>query len=113
MNVGSDADEIWIEKTLTEAEKRYVVIHELVHARRQAGGEDFAEETVEERIVELEALARADPDLLGELPNGLLMVLLHNFLTGEGAFNPNTASGLAQVHARISRLLGGTKTTAC
>lgn len=113
VNVGQDGDEIWIEKRLSEAEKRYVIVHELVHARRQESSEDFADEALEERIVELEAVARSDPEILGAMPNGVAMVVLHDFLTNRGAVNPNTLEGLGKVHDRISVLLGGIKTTAC
>lgn len=60
VNVGPDSDEIWAEKGRTDAEKRFVVVSELVHARRQLTGEDFEDHSLEERIVELEAVAPAD-----------------------------------------------------
>ncbi|MBI4278588.1 MAG: hypothetical protein HY660_09040 [Armatimonadetes bacterium] len=113
MNVGPDSDEIWIEKGLSEAEKRFVAIHELVHARRQLSGEDFEDYQVEEPIVELEAIARTPTAVLGQLSNGLALTLLHDFLTDFGQFNPNTAEGLAAIQRRISVLLGGRPTTAC
>ncbi len=113
VNVGPDSDEIWVEKGLTEPEKRFVVLHELVHARRQMSGEDFGDYALEELIVELEAVARGSPKVLGEMLNGLVLVLLHDFLTACGEFTPNTKEGLAEIHARISVLLGGVKTTAC
>lgn len=113
VNVGPDEDEIWIEKGLSEAEKRFVTVHELVHARRQISGEDFADETLEERIVELEAIARTDGEVLDDIPNGLAFRLLHDFLTARDAVDPNTLDGLGKVHDRISILLGGIKTTAC
>lgn len=68
---------------------------------------------MEESIVELEAIARADRGLLGDLPNGLALTILHDFLTDFGSFNPNTREGLAAVHGRISIILGGRVTTAC
>lgn len=113
VNVGEDEDEIWIEKGLSEPEKRFVVIHELVHARRQLSEEDFPDEALEEKIVELEAIARTNAEILDEIPNGLAFRLLHDFLTARGSVNPNTLDGLGKVHARIGILLGGIKTTAC
>ncbi len=94
VNVGPDSDEIWVEKGLSEEEKQFVVLHELVHARRQLSGEDFEDYSLEERIVELEACARADVRLLGEMPNGLSLVLLHDFLTDRSAISANTKEGL-------------------
>jgi len=82
VNVGPDEDEIWIEKGLSEAEKRFVIVHELVHARRQLSGEDFPDEALEESIVELEAIARTRGEILDAIPNGLAFRLLHDFPTG-------------------------------
>lgn len=113
MNVGPDEDEIWIEKGLSQSEKRFVIVHELVHARRQMGDEDFGDEALEEKVVELEAIARTQAKILDDIPNGLTFRLLHDFLTNHGRINPNTLNGLGKVHARISILLGGIKTTAC
>lgn len=113
VNVGSDEDEIWVEKGLSEPEKRFVIVHELVHARRQLSGEDFPDEALEEKIVELEAIARTDGKILDAIPNGLAFRLLHDFLTARGSISPNTLDGLGKVHARIGLLLGGIKTTAC
>lgn len=113
VNVGPDSDEIWVEKGLTDAEKRFVVLHELVHARRQLSGEDFEDYALEERIVELEAICRAGRKLLGEMPNGLSLVLLHDFLTDRSAVSANTKEGLVRIYERISLLLGGIKTAAC
>ncbi len=113
VNVGEDDDEIWIEKGLTEPEKRFVVVHELVHARRQLSGEDLPDETLEEKIVELEAIARTKAEILDGIPNGLAFRLLHDFLTARGSINPNRLDGLRKVHARIGIVLGVIKTTAC
>lgn len=113
VNVGPDSDEIWVEKGLSEAEKRFVVVHELVHARRQLSGEDFEDYDLEERIVELEACARADRKLLGEMPNGLTLILLHDFLTDRSMITPKTKEGLIRIYDRIRLLLGGIKTAAC
>ncbi len=113
VNVGPDEDEIWVEKGLSESEKRFVIVHELVHARRQLSGEDFPDAALEEKIVELEAIARTDGKILDDIPNGLAFRLLHDFLTARGSISPNTLDGLGKVHARVSLLLGGIKTTAC
>lgn len=113
VNVGEDEDEIWIEKGLSEPEKRLVTIHELVHARRQLSDEDFPDEALEEKIVELEAIARTTAQILDRIPNGLAFRLLHDFLTAQGSISANTLDGLGKVHARISTLLGGIRTTAC
>ncbi len=113
VNVGENEDEIWIEKGLSAPEKRFVVIHELVHARRQLSEEDFPDEALEEKIVELEAIARTSREILDRIPNGLAFALLHDFLTARGSIQPNRRSGLGKVHARISMLLGRIKTTAC
>lgn len=113
VNVGEDEDEIWIEKGLSEPEKRFVVVHELVHARRQLSSEDFPDDTLEEKIVELEAIARTQAAILDGIPNGLAFRLLHDFLTRRGSINPNTLDGLGKIHSRIRTLLGGIKTTAC
>jgi hypothetical protein len=113
VNVGEDDDEIWIEKGLSESEKRFVVVHELVHARRQLSGEDFPDEALEEKIVELEAIARTNAEILDGIPNGLAFRLLHDFLTARGSIRQNTLDGLGKIHARIGILLGVKKTTVC
>jgi len=113
VNVGEGEDEIWVEKGLSEAEKRFVIIHELVHARRQQAGEDFDDYTREEAIVELEAIARAPRMLLRDMPSGLALVALHDFLTGPGRLAANTAKGLIAIHLRICQVLGVTSTLAC
>ncbi len=113
VNVGPFGDEIWVEKGLSEPEKRFVIVHELVHARRQMSGEELRDDALEEQVVELEAIAHANRKVLGAQPNGLGMVLLHDFLTARGTTSPRTAQGLAKIHSRISLLLGGIKTTGC
>ncbi len=113
VNVGEGEDEIWVEKGLSEAEKRFVIIHELVHARRQEAGEDFDNYAREERIVELEAVARAPRTLLRDMPSGLALVALHDFLTARGRFAPNTSEGLIAIHRRICEVLGVKTTLAC
>ena len=113
VNVGEGEDEIWVEKGLSEAEKRFVIIHELVHARRQQAGEDFDDYEREERIVELEAIARAPRTLLREMPSALALGALHDFLTAQGRFAPNTSAGLIAIHRRICQVLGVDTTLAC
>lgn len=113
VNMGEGEDEIWVEKPLSEAEKRFVVIHELVHARRQEAGEDFEAYDREEPIVELEAIARAPKRLLRELPNALPLMALHGFLTGGGRFRQGTTDGLIKIHRRICQVLGVDSTLAC
>ncbi len=113
MNVGEGEDEIWVEKGLSEAEKRFVIIHELVHARRQEAGEEFDAYNREEPIVELEAIARAPRRLLRQMPNALSLVVLHDFLTGRGRLRPGTPDGLIKIHRRICQVLRVTSTLAC
>lgn len=113
VNMGEGEDEIWVEKGLSEAEKRFVVIHELVHARRQEAGEEFEAYNREEPIVELEAIARAPRRLLRDMPNGLPLVVLHDFLTRHGRLRPGTPEGLIKIHRRICQVLGVTSTLAC
>lgn len=113
VNMGEGEDEIWVEKGLSEPEKRFVVIHELVHARRQLAGEEFAEYEQEEQIVELEAIARAPRRLLRQLPDSLPLVVLHDYLTARGRFRPTRPAGLIAVHRRICTILGVASTLAC
>ena len=113
VNMGEGEDEIWVEKGLSEAEKRFVIIHELVHARRQEAGEEFEAYTREEPIVEMEAIARAPRNLLRQLPNGLALGALHDFLTARGRFRPGTTGGLIKIHRRICQVLGVKSTLAC
>ena len=113
VNMGEGEDEIWVEKGLSEAEKRFVVIHELVHARRQEAGEDFEAYNREEPVVELEAIARAPRRLLREMPNALALIALHDFLTARGRYQPGATGGLIKIHRRICQVLGVDSTLAC
>lgn len=113
VNMGEGEDEIWVERGLSEAEKRFVIIHELVHARRQEAGEEFDAYNREEPIVELEALARAPRRLLRQMPNAVPLVALHDFLTGRGRYRPGRPEGLIKIHRRIGQILGVTSTLAC
>lgn len=113
INVGDAGDEIWVERGLSEPEKRFVIIHELVHARRQQAGEEFEDYRREEPVVELEAIARTPKKLLRQMPNALALLMLRDFLTDRGQLNPNTFEGLIAIHRRICHLLGVDSTLAC
>ncbi len=89
-----------------------MVIHELVHARRQLAAEDFDDYEREERIVELEAIARAPRRLLRQLPDNLPLLVLHDYLTARGRLEPAT-SGLIAVHRLICTILDVESTLAC
>jgi hypothetical protein len=106
LHMGEDGNEIWVEAGLSEPEKRFTIVHELVHARRQRSGEDLADEALEESIVELETVARVGGRTLRRMPSGMLLGLLHGYLTGQGRDDPDTRAGLAAVHRRIRILLG-------
>ena len=80
LHMGDDGNEIWVEASLSEPEKHFTVVHELVHARRQRAGEDLDDER-EEPIVEMETIARVSRRMLGRMPSGLVLVVLHDYLT--------------------------------
>jgi hypothetical protein len=107
LNMGDDGNEIWVEAGLPEPEKQFTVLHELVHARRQRAGEDLDDDVLEEEIVELEAVARASRRLLNRMSSGMVLGLLHDYLTARGVDDPNTTAGLNRVYARIGQLLAG------
>lgn len=107
LNMGDDGNEIWIEAGLPVPEKQFTVLHELVHARRQRAGEDLDDDVLEEQIVELEAVARASRRLLSRMSSGMLLCLLHDYLTRGRRDDPNTAIGLSRVYTRIGLLLSG------
>ena len=107
LNMGEDGNEIWIEAGLPQPEKQFTILHELVHARRQRAGEDLDDDLLEEEIVELEAVARASRRLLNRMSSGMLLCLLHDYLTKRGADDPNTVAGLRGVYTRIGALLAG------
>jgi len=111
LHMGDDGNEIWVEATLSEPEKHFTIVHELVHARRQRAGEDLDDER-EEPIVEMETIARVSRRTLGRMPSGLALVVLHDYLTRQGRDNPTTRVGLAAVHRRILALLGGRRPAA-
>jgi hypothetical protein len=106
LHMGEDSNEIWVEAGLSEPEKRFTVVHELVHARRQRAGEDLADDTLEEAVVELEAVARVGKRTLRRMPSGMILSLVHDYLTGRGHDDPNTRRGLRAVQRRIKALLG-------
>lgn len=105
VNMGEDGNEIWVEAGLSEPEKRFTVVHELVHARRQRAGEDLDDDQLEEQIVELETIARVGRRTLGRMPSGAALSILHDYLTRGGRDNPETPSGLRAVYRRIWTLL--------
>lgn len=106
LHMGDDGNEIWVEASLSEPEKRFTIVHELVHARRQRAGEDFDDDTLEEPIVELETIARVNKRTLNRMPSGMTLSILHDYLTKRGRDNPETVRGLRAVHRRIWALLG-------
>jgi len=107
LNMGDDGNEIWVEAGLPAPEKQFTVLHELVHARRQRAGEDLDDDVLEEEIVELEAVARASRRLLNRMSSGMVLSVLHDYLTRRGADDPNTTVGLKRVYKRIGQLLSG------
>lgn len=107
LNMGDDGNEIWVEAGLPAPEKQFTILHELVHARRQRAGEDLDDDVLEEEIVELEAVARASRRLLNRMSSGMVLSVLHDYLTRRGADDPNTTAGLRRVYSRIGSLLSG------
>lgn len=107
LNMGDDGNEIWVEAGLPAPEKQFTVLHELVHARRQRAGEDLDDDMLEEQIVELEAVARANRRLLNRMSSGMALSVLHDYLTRRDADDPNTTAGLSRVYVRIGLLLSG------
>jgi len=105
VHMGEDGNEIWVEAGLSEAEKRFTIVHELVHARRQRAGEELPDEQLEEAIVELETVARVRGRILMQMPSGMALTLLHDFLTAGRRFDANTREVLRAVHRRIWMLL--------
>jgi IrrE N-terminal-like domain len=106
LHMGEEGNEIWVEAGLSEPEKRFTIIHELVHARRQRAGEDLDDDRLEEPIVELEAIARAGRRTLRRMPSGMILSVLHDFLTRCERDDPETPEGLQSVYRRIRTLLG-------
>ncbi len=105
LHMGEDGNEIWIEASLSEPEKQFTVVHELVHARRQRSGEDLDDDDLEEPIVELETIARVGKRTLNRMPSGMTLSILHDYLTRGGRDDPETRLGLEAVHRRIRMLL--------
>jgi hypothetical protein len=103
--MGEDGNEIWVEASLSEPEKQFTVVHELVHARRQRSKEDLDDDDLEEPIVELETIARVAKRVLNRMPSGMTLSILHDYLTRGGRDNPETRMGLRAVHRRIQTLL--------
>ena len=106
VHMGEDGNEIWVEAGLSEAEKRFTIVHELVHARRQRAGEELADERLEEAIVELETVARVRGRTLMQMPSGIALSLLHDYLTRGRRYNPDTRTGLRAIYRRIWKMLG-------
>ena len=109
VHMGEDGNEIWVEAGLSDAEKRFTVVHELVHARRQRAGEELVDDSLEEAIVELEAIARVHGRTLQQMPSGIVLRRLHEYLTGNRRYDPDTRSGLHAVYRRIWTLLDGSQ----
>ncbi len=107
VHMGEDGNEIWVEAGLSEAEKRFTIVHELVHARRQRAGEELPDERLEEAIVELETVARVSVRTLAQMPSGIALSLLHDYLTGGRRRDPDTRAGLRAIYDRIWAVLGG------
>lgn len=106
LHMGEDGNEIWIEASLSEPEKRFTIVHELVHARRQRSDEDLEDDDLEEPIVELETIARVGKRTLSRMPSGMTLNILHDYLTRGDRDKPETRKGLRAVHRRIRMLLG-------
>ena len=110
LHMGEEGNEIWVEAGLPEPEKQFTIVHELVHARRQRSSEDLADDSLEEAIDELEAVARVSKRILKRMPSGVVLSVLHDYLTGRGRNNPDTRAGLGAIYRRIWILLGARTT---
>jgi hypothetical protein len=106
LHMGEDGNEIWVEASLSEPEKRFTIVHELVHARRQRAGEDLDDDELEEPIVELETIARVGKRTLSRMPSGMTLGIIHDYLTRAGRDDPETPRGLRAVYQRIRTILG-------
>ena len=109
VHMGEDGNEIWVEAGLSEPEKRFTIVHELVHARRQRAEEELRDERLEEAIVELETVARVGERTLRRMPSGVALTLLHDYVTGGSRFDPDTRMGLRAIYRRIWTLLGANR----
>jgi len=107
VHMGEDGNEIWVEAGLSDAEKRFTIVHELVHARRQRSGEELTDDPLEEAVVELETIARVRGRTLQQMPSGIVLSRLHNYLTGDRRYDPDTRAGLRAIYRRIWILLEG------
>jgi hypothetical protein len=105
VHMGEDGNEIWVEAGLSDAEKRFTIVHELVHARRQRAGEELIDDSLEEALVELETIARVRARTLQQMPFGIVLRRLHDYLTGNRRYDPDTRAGLRAVYRRIWILL--------
>ncbi|MDR5695248.1 MAG: hypothetical protein QN198_02375 [Armatimonadota bacterium] len=103
--VNTSDEVIYIDHCLSEPEKEFTEIHELVHARRQINGEELQDYDLEEIYVELETIARTRrPTLLSLFPNTLL-ILLHDYLTERGRLKPDRKQDLAKIYRKIEALI--------
>jgi hypothetical protein len=109
VHMGEDGNEIWVEAGLSEPEKRFTIVHELVHARRQRAEEELRDERLEEAIVELETVARVSERTLRRMPSGVALTLLHDYVTGGRRFDPDRRAGLRAIYRRIWTLLGANR----
>ena len=107
VHMGEDGNEIWVEAGLSDAEKRFTIVHELVHARRQRAGEELTDDSLEEAIVELETVARVRRRTLQQMPSGIVLSRVHDYLTAKRRYDPDTRAGLRAVYRRIWTLLDG------
>lgn len=108
VNVGKDGDEIWIWDKLSKHEKEYTLIHELVHARRDADDtcKTYRNMDSEELAVELETLARVNDKTLKKF--GFFYELLRGLksaLTDNGKDDPDTPEGLKRITKRIDTIV--------
>jgi len=96
---------IYIDHCLSEPEKEYTEIHELVHARRQMNGEELPDYDLEEIYVELETVARARRSTLLSLFPNTLLFLLHDYLTEGGRLKADRKSDLAKIYRNIEAFI--------
>jgi hypothetical protein len=78
-----------------------------VHSRRQRAGEELADDPLEEAIVELETIARVRRRTLQQMPSGIVLSRLHDYLTGNRRCDPDRRAGLRAIYRRIWILLEG------
>ncbi|TMI87067.1 MAG: hypothetical protein E6H00_16930 [Bacillati bacterium ANGP1] len=68
------------------------------------------DDALEEAIVELESVARVGKRILKRMPSGVVLSILHDYLTGRGRNDPDTRAGLGAIYRRIWILLGARPT---